>query len=229
MLLYSEKKTTCLLIVRSFPIKISGIAERDERWSSSFTIWKTLRARFYKSGNEQRICAGKFLTEISRCFVLHRLYLWGITPVFPSLSLLDDPRSTVICIAGNTSHNVSFEKDITAGVFTSLDTANSIESCVRRACNRRDGDMTFLVGKSCFMVRCYSPTSCKIVKPSSPSSVDISITPYTWFGRSQLTEFSCLANSPLCGYDTSSSLQACVYFRQPVKLLPRIKLKRNWP
>lgn len=122
----------------------------------------------------------------------------GITPVFP-LSLLDDPRSTVICIAGNTSHNVSFERDITAGVFTSLNTVNGIESCVRRACNKRDGDMTFLVGTSCFMVRCYSSTSCKIVKPSSPSSVDISITPYTWFGKSQRTEFSCQARLPPLG------------------------------
>ena len=151
----------------------------------------------------------EYLTEVSRFFVLSRLYLWGITFLFPSLSLLDDPRSTVICIAGNTSENVSFERDISAGVFASLNKANSIESCVRKACNRRDGDMTFLVGKSCFMVRCYSSTSCKIVKPSSPSSADISITPYTWFGKSQLTEFSCSAkyNSPLCGYDTDDFLQ----------------------
>ena len=163
-----------------------------------------------------------FSQKTSRCFVLRRLYLCGITPVFPSLSLLDDPRSTVICIANSTSHSVSFEKDITAGVFTSLNTANSIESCVRRACNRRDGDMTFLVGESCFMVRCYSSTSCKIVKPSSPSSVDISITPYTWFGKSQLTEFSRLAKiSSLSGHDASSSLH-CVDFRQPVKLLPQL-------
>lgn len=148
----------------------------------------------------------EYLTEVSRLLVLSRLYLWRITLVFPSLSLLDDPRSTVICIAGNTAHNVSFEKDIAAGVFSTLYTANSIESCVRRACNTRDGNMTLLLGKSCFMVRCYSTTSCKKVKPSSPSSLDISITPYTWFGKSQLTEFLYLAkyNSPLCGYATSS-------------------------
>lgn len=163
------------------------------------------------------------LTKISGCFVLCQLYIWGITPVFLCLSLLDDPRSTVICVAGNTSHNLSFEKDILAGVFTSLNTANSIESCVRRACNRRGGDMTFLVGKSCFMVRCYSSTSCKIVKPSSPSSIDISITPYTWFGKSQLTEFSCQVKFLLCGHDASSSLQACVNLRRPVKLLRKLK------
>ena len=130
-----------------------------------------------------RICAGTFLTEIFHTFCFTPTVSLGNDAYISFSVLLDDPRSTVICIAKNTSHNVSFEKDITAGVFTSLSEANSIESCVRRACNRRDGDMTFLVGKSCFMVRCYSSTSCKIAKPSSPSSVDISITPYTWFGE----------------------------------------------
>ncbi|XP_078344150.1 protocadherin Fat 4-like isoform X4 [Oculina patagonica] len=95
--------------------------------------------------------------------------------------VIDDPRSTVICIAGNTSHNVSFVKDITAGVFTSLNRVNSVRTCVRRACNRRDGDMTFLVGTSCFMVRCYSESSCKTKKSSTPSSFEVSITPYRWF------------------------------------------------
>lgn len=142
----------------------------------------------------------------------------GIIPVFPSLSLLDDPRSTVICIAGNTSHNVSFERDITAGVFTSLNTVNGIESCVRRACNRRDGDMTFLVGKSCFMVRCYSSTSCKIVKPSSPSSVDISITPYTWFGKSHGTRRIFFISS-LCRLSTTSQITTNVELKMPNWLL----------
>lgn len=147
------------------------------------------------------------------------MHLWGITLVFPSLSLLDDPRSTVICIAGNTSHNLSFEKDITAGVFTSLDNANSIESCVRRACNRRGGDMIFLVGENCFMVRCYSTTSCKIVKPSSPSSIDIFITPYTWFGKLQLTEFSCLAK-----FLSPSGYYTCLVFVTSLRQLSTTSL-----
>ena len=46
--------------------------------------------------------------------------------------------------------------------------------------------MTFLVGTNCYMVRCYSASSCKTKKPSTPSSFDdVSITPYRWFGELQ--------------------------------------------
>ncbi|KAJ7334491.1 hypothetical protein OS493_014812 [Desmophyllum pertusum] len=75
--------------------------------------------------------------------------------------VIDDPGSTVICIAGNTAYNETFEKDIGAGVFTALNEANSVRSCVRRACNKRAGDVAFLVEKNCYMVRCYSQSSCR--------------------------------------------------------------------
>ncbi|PFX25926.1 Cadherin EGF LAG seven-pass G-type receptor 3 [Stylophora pistillata] len=99
-----------------------------------------------------------------------------------SLDVIDDPHSTIICIAGKTSYNVSFVKDIEAGVFTSLDEVGSVKSCVRRACNTRAGHVAFLVERMCYMVLCHVPsTSCRTGKPSTPSIFTISITPYTWF------------------------------------------------
>ncbi|XP_068695423.1 cadherin EGF LAG seven-pass G-type receptor 3-like isoform X1 [Montipora foliosa] len=96
--------------------------------------------------------------------------------------VIDDPQSTVICIANKTSRNVTFEMDIGAGVFTSLsDSSSSVASCVRQACNRRAGDVAFLVEKNCYMVRCHSKTSCRTKKPDTPSAFIVSITPYTWF------------------------------------------------
>ena len=74
--------------------------------------------------------------------------------------------------------------DIGAGVFTALsDSSHSVASCVRQACNRRAGDVAFLVEKNCYMVRCHSKTSCRTKKPDTPSAFIVSITPYTWFGK----------------------------------------------
>jgi len=76
---------------------------------------------------------------------------------------------------------VSFVQDISAGVFTDLGKSYSVDSCVRSACNRRAGHVAFLVEKACYMVTCYTKTSCETKKPNPPSIFTVSITPYRWF------------------------------------------------
>ena len=98
----------------------------------------------------------------------------------------DDPQSTVICISGNTSYDVTFIRDINAGVFTALGESSSVRSCVRQACNMRATNaylVAFLVEKNCYMVRCHSKGHCMTKPSDSPSHFRISITPYTWFGE----------------------------------------------
>ena len=87
----------------------------------------------------------------------------------------------MICIAGNTSYNVSFEHDISAGVFSALSESDSVASCVRQACNKRTGHIAFRLERNCYMVTCYSKTSCN--KKRETSIYTVSITPYTWFGK----------------------------------------------
>ncbi|XP_044177360.1 cadherin EGF LAG seven-pass G-type receptor 3-like isoform X5 [Acropora millepora] len=98
--------------------------------------------------------------------------------------VIDDPQSTVICISGNTSYDLTFIRDINAGVFTALDESSSVRSCVRKACNMRAPNaylVAFLHEKNCYMVRCHSKGHCMTKPSDSPSNFRISITPYTWF------------------------------------------------
>lgn len=89
----------------------------------------------------------------------------------------------MICIAERTLHNVTFAENMNAGVFTALSESHDMASCVRKACNRRAGDVAMLLQTNCYMVSCYTESSCKITKSDSPSSISISVAKYTWFGK----------------------------------------------
>ena len=90
---------------------------------------------------------------------------------------------------------MSFKEDISAGVFSALSESDTVASCVRKACNRRAGNIAFLVERNCYMVTCYSKTSCET--EMDPSIFKVSITRYTWFGKLVVRGQSCSQSFPL--------------------------------
>ena len=73
---------------------------------------------------------------------------------------------------------------INSGVFTSLDETNSMAVCTRRACEKMEGHMAFLIEDKCFLVACFTKEFCK-TKPHGDiqSGFSVAVTPYRWFGK----------------------------------------------
>ncbi|XP_031567536.1 protocadherin Fat 4-like isoform X2 [Actinia tenebrosa] len=109
------------------------------------------------------------------------LFLFCSLFLLSECSIINDPRSTIICMPGDTIHNVTLTHGINAGVFTAIDWAKTMPQCIRESCNRKAGQIAFLVESSCYMVSCFRKEYCKSFSDSMPNTLRVAVTPYTFF------------------------------------------------
>ena len=66
------------------------------------------------------------------------------------------------CKKGKTRFNVRLRGDLGAGVFTSNGLITSMEDCAKICCSSKSCDLAYMVGNSCYSVRCYSKELCQV-------------------------------------------------------------------
>ncbi|XP_048587578.1 cadherin EGF LAG seven-pass G-type receptor 1 isoform X4 [Nematostella vectensis] len=137
----------------------------------------SLEASKKSSGNIWRKLARMLRPSelINSIFVLCSLLL------LTECSLINDPKSTIICQPGPVSYNMSLANGINAGVFTPIHTTTSMPQCIRESCNRRAGHVAFLIENSCFMVSCFEKKYCEPVANDGPNLLKVQLAHYTYF------------------------------------------------
>ena len=59
-------------------------------------------------------------------------------------------------------HNVTVLGGVDAGDFRNLGTTKDMSECLRRACDTKEGNIAYLLGKRCFSLHCNKRHSCDL-------------------------------------------------------------------